>query len=90
MESEEYEFIEKTVRVGARGQITIPKKMRKFKNLKEKEEIRVFLLPGGEMVVKKVEGKAPEDRILEIVSNAPKINFKDAWSEIQKEREVER
>lgn len=77
-------IIEKYVKVGERGQIAIPKEMRRKEGIEPKQIVRIMNV-GGEIIIKPQKRKqTPEDRILEILQKS-KLGEKD-WEEIKKER----
>lgn len=80
------EFIEKTVKIGRRGQITLPRIIRKIDKLKEKDELKVTRMPSGELHFRKITKEHPVDRMLSIIETFPKINFDKTWKEVQSER----
>lgn len=83
-------FIEK-VKLGKKGQITIPKNIREEDQLKEND---VFLLQhtlGGEIILtKQIANKTPEDKMLEIVMKAHSFDWRSSWEEVRKERNLDR
>ena len=82
-------FVEQ-VKLGKKGQITIPKKIREEEHLKEDDVFIVQHNTGGNIILTKQTTKAPEDIMLEAIMRAPKINAKAAWEEIKKERRLDR
>ena len=84
------DFVKKTVKIGKRGQITLPKSIRTIEKITENEKLNIIKLPSGAMFIKKVIKETPEDNIIKIISSVKKIDFEKAWKEVQKEREMER
>lgn len=82
-------FVSKIVRVGERGQIVIPKRIRKIEGIKPKSMLKVTNYGTGTIVMSKVrETKSPEEKFFEFLE---KMKLpKNAWEEIQKERHIER
>ena len=90
MKGKEHKLTGSKIKVGERGQITIPKNIRLEDKITSKDTLRVTHLPGGSIVIRKIEKEKPEDRIMKIIMGAPKIDIKKAWKEVQKERDAER
>ncbi|MBI2584143.1 MAG: hypothetical protein HYW25_05730 [Candidatus Aenigmarchaeota archaeon] len=86
----EHKFLTAKVKVGARGQITIPKAIRHEDKIRARDTLKVTHHPGGEIVLKKIESESPEERMLAILKRTPKIDAEKAWREIVREREMER
>lgn len=85
----EEEFMSKIVKVGERGQIVIPKLIRKRGGIKPKSLIKIVDYGTGNIMISKIhETKSHEERFFEILSRM-KIS-KNAWDEIQKERARDR
>ncbi len=82
-------FIEK-VKLGKKGQVTIPKKIREEDSLKENDVFVVQHTMGGNIILTKQTTKTPEDLMLDAIMRAPKINAKGAWEEIKRERKLDR
>ncbi|UCE38474.1 MAG: AbrB/MazE/SpoVT family DNA-binding domain-containing protein [Thermoplasmata archaeon] len=80
------EVIEEIVKVGERGQIVIPSKIRKKENINSNSYVRVIDVD-GRIVIDKVATKPIEKIIESLVSLG--LTESD-WKEIQKEREDER
>ncbi len=88
-------FMEKTilakrVRLGKKGQITIPKKIRAGKGWKEDDAFIVSEMAGEEIMIKKESEKKPEEVMLEIIRSLPKFDWRKAWKEVEEERKKER
>lgn len=81
------EFVSKTVRVGERGQIVIPKPIRIREKIKPRDVLKVTSI-AGTITIKKVEVKSPEEKVFEFIENSG-LSMKD-WKDIQKERDRER
>jgi AbrB family looped-hinge helix DNA binding protein len=80
------EVIEEIVKVGERGQIVIPSKIRKKENINSNSYVRVIDVD-GRIVIDKVATKPIEKIIESLVSLG--LTESD-WKEIQKEREDKR
>ena len=77
------------VKLGKKGQITIPKKIRDEDGLAEDD---VFLLThtnGGDIILRKKNVRTPEDLMLEAIRTAPKFNWREDWEEVLAERKKE-
>lgn len=80
------EVIEEIVKVGERGQIVIPSKIRKKENINSNSYVRVIDVD-GRIVIDKVATKPIEKIIESLVS----LGFTESdWKQIQKEREDKR
>ena len=80
------EVIDEIVKVGERGQIVIPSKIRKKENINSNSYVRVIDVD-GRIVIDKVATKPIEKVIESLVSLG--LTESD-WKEIQKEREDKR
>lgn len=80
------EVLEEIVKVGERGQIVIPSKIRKKEKIDSNSYVRVIDVD-GRIVIDKVEAKPIEKIIESLVSLG--LTESD-WKEIQKDREVDR
>lgn len=78
-------IIEKYVKMGERGQIVIPKEVRDNEGLNLEAQIKLIAIDGE--IILKVQRKAPEDRVLELLKKA-KFTQKDI-QEIREERNKE-
>ena len=86
-----YEIEEKIVKVGERGQVTIPKRIRRLVDLQPKSKLRVLLLPDKSIVLKKVEEESPEDKLVRLLNSvSSSIDVEKIWKEIEDEREEDR
>lgn len=83
-------FFNEEVKLGRKGQITIPKKLREEDELKENDVFRLTHFSGGSIVLEKKEKKTPEMDLFEFLDTLPKIDWKKAWREIRAERRLER
>lgn len=79
-------MIEEIVKVGARGQIVIPSKIRRKEKIMPNTYVRVLNIE-GKIVIDKVK-LTPANKLIKSLA-ALKLTEKD-WQEIQKERERER
>ncbi len=80
------EVIEEIVKVGERGQIVIPAKIRRKEKIGSNSYVRVIDVD-GRILIDKVEAKPIEEIIESLTSLA--LTESD-WKDIQKEREVDR
>jgi len=76
---------QKYAKVGWRGQVVIPKRMREEEGIAPNQIVRIIKEPGQIVIRKMTSAKLPEDTILEIFSKA-KFTNRD-WERIHKERE---
>lgn len=83
----EEKYIAKLVKVGERGQIVIPKAIRKIERIKPKDVLKVADV-AGTITIKKVQRKSPEEQIFEFIENSG-LTVED-WRDIQRERTRER
>ena len=83
-------YMTDTIRLGRKGQVTIPKKIRDMGHLKEDDQLIVTNMPGGDIILRKKIIENPIDRALEIISNAPHFDWRKAWKEVLEERKRER
>ena len=77
------------VKLGKKGQFTIPKKIRQKYSLKEKDALTITPMSGGEMIVRRSAEKTPVDRIFAFIESLPPIDWEKAWKEILEERKKE-
>ena len=87
---ENHKFFTDTIKLGKKGQLTIPKSIRDEDNLKENDKFIVTHTSDGEIILQKKNIKTPEDLMLEAVKKAPKFNWRKSWKEIKEERKKER
>jgi len=85
-----HEYFTETVRLGKKGQITIPKQIRDEDRLREDDYFIVSHTPGGNIILTKQTVKTPEDLMLEIVMRSPPFDWRAVWEEIKKERKLEK
>lgn len=85
----EEKIVTKIVKVGERGQIVIPKGIRKMEGITSKSILRITDYGTGNIVISKMKDtKSHEEKFFDILAS---MKFpKDAWKQIQKERHVER
>ena len=81
-------FQEYEVKVGKKGQFTIPKKIRDRDHIKEDDLFNVTLMSDGSILLKRETKKV--DKLLEFIRALPKIDWDKAWKEIEAERDLER
>ncbi len=80
------------VKLGKKGQLTLPKKLRDFYQLEEDDEFNLERLPSGDIKLAKRTVKSPEDKILEAIAmmQGPPIDVDAAWEAVLAERLKER
>jgi len=83
-------MIEKTIRIGEKGQITIPKSAREKWLIKPGDNVKMIIMPSGTITIETIQKEEPEDRLLKILDKMPGIDAGKAWKRIEKEREKER
>lgn len=83
-----HEFFTDKVKLGKKGQITIPKKIRDEDKLQEDDVLRVTHMPGGSIVLEKVI-KKPEVKLFEFLKTLPPFDWRKAWEEVRAERAKE-
>ncbi|MBI2136678.1 AbrB/MazE/SpoVT family DNA-binding domain-containing protein [Candidatus Woesearchaeota archaeon] len=83
-------YMTDTLRLGKKGQVTIPKKIRDIDNLRENDTLVVTHMPGGEIMLRKKVIGTPEDMMLDAIRKAPDFNFEKAWREVLEDRKRER
>ncbi len=84
-----HKFFTDVVKMGKKGQITIPKIIRDEDNFKEDDTFVVTHILGGDVILKKKEVKTPEEKLLEIIKTFPKFDWRKAWEEVREERKLE-
>lgn len=82
-------FYTEEVRLGKKGQITIPKKIRDEDELEEDDTFVLTHLPSGEIMLKRADMKTADDDLFEFLSTAPSIHWRSAWEEVREERRRE-
>ncbi len=87
---QQHTFIVDKVKLGKKGQLTIPKKIRDEDGLQENDEFIVTHMPGGDITLQKKRKRSPEDMMLEAINSMPRINWRQAWKEVETERARER
>lgn len=83
----EEKYITKIVKVGERGQIVIPKTIRKIERIRPKDVLKVTDV-AGTIMIKKIQRKSPEEQVFKFIENSG-LTMKD-WHDIQRERARER
>ncbi|MBI2140170.1 AbrB/MazE/SpoVT family DNA-binding domain-containing protein [Candidatus Woesearchaeota archaeon] len=84
---EQQSLIIETIKVGKKGQITLPIKIREMDNIREHDRLKLSHMPNGNMVLTKINiGKTPEDEMLEIIDRAPRFDWRKVWKEMEEER----
>lgn len=85
-----HNFITDKVKLGKKGQITIPKKIRDEDGLQENDTFIVKHMPSGTIMLEKQQNKDPYEMIFKAMAMAPKFNADKAWQEVKEERKRER
>ena len=86
-----HKFYTDEVKIGKKGQITIPKKIREEDNLDEDDVFVVTHMPSGDILLKKKVQNIPKDWLEKILKKVPAtFNSKEAWKEVLEERKRER
>ncbi len=85
-----HNFSVEKIRIGKKGQITIPKRIRDEDQLKEDDIIIVTHMPGGEIILTKRNKTSPEDLMLDAIRKAQPFDWKKAWREVKEERRQDR
>lgn len=80
------QLISKKVRIGRKGQLTIPKKIRDKSYLKENDILIISETPGGDFLIRRTKEATPEDRMFAILAKIPPFDWKKAWREVKEER----
>ena len=78
--------IEEIVKVGERGQIVIPSKIRKKEKIKTNSYVRVVDID-GRIVIDKIRVR-PVEKLIDSLTSL-ELTYRD-WEEIQRERDVDR
>ncbi len=85
-----HQFMVMTAKLGKKGQITIPKKIRDEDSLKEDDAFKVTHMPGGDIILtKKATEKTPDEQFFEFLEGLPPFDAKKAWKEVEAERDRE-
>lgn len=82
----EYELFVDEVKMGKKGQITLPKKIRDCEGLKENDEFTIQHTRGGDIILSKAKKKTGIDRALEIAESFSDVDWDKAWEEVKAER----
>ncbi len=85
-----HQYLTTEAKLGKKGQITIPKKIREGENLQEDDVFIVTHAPGGDIVLHKKRVVDGVDMMLKAIEQAPKFDWRQAWEEIKAERKRER
>lgn len=80
-------IMEKIIKIGEKGQITIPKIARENWKINPGDKAKIIVTPSGMIIMHIIKEESPEDKILETIKKAPRIDFKKLWKEVEKERE---
>ncbi len=77
------------VKLGKKGQVTLPRKMRELNKFKEDDRFIVTNMPGGEIILRKKLIRTTEDMMLDALDKVPDFDFDKAWKEVLEERKRE-
>lgn len=81
------ELINETIKIGRRGQITLPKVVRTAEGLKRGDRLKLVRQPTGTIYLTKVpKEKDPFERLMKVLEKVPKFDAEKAWKEVEKER----
>jgi len=83
---EQHTFIFEEVRIGKKGQITIPKKIRDEDGLKEDDKMSITHMPSGDIIIQKTITKSPEDYAVEAIERHQRFDWRKVWKEVVIER----
>lgn len=83
-------FLVDKIKLGKKGQITLPKKIREEDKFEEGDMLSVIHMPSGDIILRKQMVNAPEDLMLEAIRKAPLFDWRAAWEEVREERKRER
>ena len=86
----EHRFVTDEIKLGKKGQLTIPKKVRDEDFFKEGQIFKFVHTTDGDMIIKKKTIQNPEDKMIEIINSLPKIDWDKAWEEVLEERRREK
>ena len=84
-----HKFITDTIKMGKKGQITIPKIIRDEDSFNEGDTLNITNMPGGDIILQKKHAPTADDKLFEFLEKMPKINWRKAWEEIKAERKQE-
>ena len=85
-----YLFETDKIKMGKKGQITIPKKIRDEEGFEEYDTFIISSTPGGDIIMRRKKMHTPEDTILDAIKNMPPFDAREAWREVKEERKRER
>ncbi len=88
--AQQHGFFSEEVKLGRKGQLTIPKKLREEDGLKENDVFRLTHFSGGSIVLEKKKKNIPEIALFEFLDTIQKIDWRKAWEEVKAERKIER
>ena len=75
------------IKVGRRGQITLPKAMRVVEGLKRGDKLKLVRQPTGTIYLTKIpKEKDPFERLMKLIKTFPKFDAEKAWKEVERER----
>lgn len=88
--SEKYqksELMSETIKIGRRGQITLPKIVRTVEGLKRGDRLKLVRQPTGTIYLTKIpKEKDHFERLIKVLGKVPKFDAEKAWKEVEKER----
>lgn len=81
------ELISGIIKIGRRGQITLPKTLRVVEDLRRGDKLKLVRQPTGTIYLTKLpKEKDPFERLMKVLEKVPKFDFEKAWKEVQEER----
>jgi AbrB family looped-hinge helix DNA binding protein len=81
------ELIIETIKIGRRGQVTIPKNVRTAEALRIGDRLKIVRQPTGTIYLTKIpKEKNPFDRLMTVLEKVPKFDAEKAWKEVERER----
>lgn len=84
-----HKFAVETVKMTKKGQVTIPKWIRKEQEFKGNDEMLLTQMPDGEMKLRKKQKTDGIDLMLEAIKRSKKFDWRKAWEEVKEERAKE-
>ena len=81
------ELISGVIKIGRRGQITLPKTVRVAEDLRRGDKLKLVRQPSGSIYLTKLpKEKDPFERLMKVLEKVPKFDFGKTWKEVQEER----
>ncbi|MBS3115067.1 AbrB/MazE/SpoVT family DNA-binding domain-containing protein [Candidatus Woesearchaeota archaeon] len=87
---QKHKFFVDKVRLGKKGQITLPKKIRDEDGFREDDVFVITHMPGGSTILEKVpQKKTSADQLFDFLEKLPPFDAEKAWREVEQERAKE-